>query len=125
MGNETKLSGSDWEKLDRKFGGIHREINELSQNMTEKVNRIKEECTDKVTESNKDLTRQINVVDTKVQVMQNGPTVVGHEKIYHSQPRDRANGKPFKFWGLVIAVVTGVSAGIGFLMALIKEFFVG
>lgn len=122
---ETEISGRDWEKLDRKFSGLHGRINELGQSMTEKVNRVKEECTDKVTESNKDLTDKVNRVNTKVEVLKNGPTVLGHEKIYHSTPKEQANGRPIKFWTIIIAVVTGVSAGIGFLLAMIKEIFSG
>lgn len=126
MSGETRISGKDWDRLLKEFGSVHGRINKLDASMTEKVNRAKEDATAKVNASHNALVDQVNNVNTDLQTHKASPCqdVKTHENRYHSSPRERsANGDAKKFWTIVIAVVTGVSAGIGFLLALLKEIF--
>ena len=104
------LSSRDWERLDNKFGEVHKRITDTGKEMATEVTKAREDATDKVNQSHNELAGQINAVRTDVEIQKRTPCkdVKGHEKAYHNGPKDQANGKPVKFW----AMVTGVAAGV-------------
>lgn len=117
------LSSRDWERLDTKFGEVHKRITDTGKEMTTEVNKAREDATDKVNQSHNELAGQINTVKTDVEIQKRTPCrdVKGHEKQYHSSPQEQASSKPIKFWALVSGIAAGVVTAIMVIFKVLEQ----